>query len=175
MNGTRPRPASKSQNFGLSSFRIFKSFIMTKAWFGAKGKCVQHKIIQYRFPFDEEREGALYQLQSQAGYEVVAYYRGKLACGCACTHTHVLNLIQESFDTAQVGVVRYSICVHSYLKSHFISQSKAEKSNTSAKCLLGITDKLMAFMSDSQSHKPFRCIFKLIWLFCFVLRQPQLK
>ena len=48
-------------------------------------------------------------------------------------------------------------------------------SNTSAKCLLGITDKLMAFMSDPQSHKPFRCTTLIeITVYLFLTRTCRL-
>lgn len=40
----------------------------------------------------------------------------------------------------------------------WLSQSKAEKSNTTAKALLGIANNLMAFNSESPS-KPFQLVF----------------
>ena len=49
-------------------------------------------------------------------------------------------------------------------------QNQEAKSNTSAKGLLGIADKLIGYISDSQ--QAFRACVRL---FCFVLRQPELK
>ena len=66
----------------------------------------------------------------------------------------------------EIKVILIRICANVAFQLR-LSQSKTEKSNTSAKSLLGIANKLIVFISDSQ--QAFRVCVRL---FRFALGQP---